>query len=143
MNKKKILILLLAACCCLAGCGNQENKSELKQQLKQEGMELQAAGDYLGAIEKYQEAMELANMKVGKEEIDLAYYKASALYRSGDLKGAIDTYSAVLALKEDVGAFIKNVRDQYFKRNERTEYRRGGMNNEVSKCNTGECRDFI
>ena len=34
------------------------------------------------------------------EEIDIAYYKASAQYRSGDLTGAIDTYSAILAVKE-------------------------------------------
>lgn len=106
MKMRKILPLLLAACLALAGCGNFEDQSELKQQLKQEGMALQAAGDYSGAIEKYEEALKLSKMRVGKEEIDLSYYKASAQYHSGDLEGAIETYSAILALKEDVGSYL-------------------------------------
>ena len=106
MKKSNILPLLLAACLVFTGCGAFEDNSELKQQLKQEGMALQAAGDYSGAIEKYQEALKLANMRIGKEEIDLSYYKASAQYHSGDLEGAIETYSAILALKEDVGSYL-------------------------------------
>ena len=69
-------------------------------------MELQAAGDYSGAIAKYEEALRLSNMEVGAEEVDLAYYKASAQYRCGDLAGAIDTYSAVLAVKEDENGYL-------------------------------------
>ena len=69
-------------------------------------MELQSTGDYSGAIAKYEEALQLSNMKVGKEEIDLAYYKASAQYQSGDLAGAIDTYSAVIALKKDINGYL-------------------------------------
>ncbi len=106
MKKGKILSLLLAICLCMPGCGAAEDISEKQQALKQEGMELQAAGDYSGAIEKYEEALKLSNMKVGQEEIDLAHYKASAQYRSGDLAGAIDTYSAVLALKEDINSLL-------------------------------------
>lgn len=106
MKKSKILPVLLAACLIFTACGGFEDHSELKQQLKQEGMALQAAGDYSGAIAKYEEALKLSKMRVGKEEIDLSYYKASAQYHSGDLEGAIDTYSAILALKEDVGSYL-------------------------------------
>lgn len=106
MKKSKMLVLLLLTAVCLHGCGNTEDASEKQQTLKQEGMELQAAGDYSGAIAKYEEALKLSDMVVGQEEIDLAYYKASAQYRSGDLTGAIDTYSSIIALKEDVNSYL-------------------------------------
>lgn len=106
MKVSKSLPWLLAVCLCITGCGASEDVSEKQQALKQEGMELQSAGDYSGAIAKYEEALSLSNMKVGEEEVDLAYYKASAQYRSGDLAGAIDTYSAVIALKKDINGYL-------------------------------------
>lgn len=106
MRMSKSLPLLLAVCLFAAGCGLSADISEKQQTLKQEGMELQSTGDYSGAIAKYEEALQLSNMKVGKEEIDLAYYKASAQYQSGDLAGAIDTYSAVIALKKDINGYL-------------------------------------
>lgn len=106
MKRIKLLAFLLAACLCAAGCAKETDTSERQQALKQEGMELQASGDYEGAIAKYEEALGLSNMEVGQEEIDLAYYKASAQYRSGDLEGAIDTYSAVIALKDDENSYL-------------------------------------
>lgn len=106
MKKTKMTALLLAMCFCMSACGKAVDTSEQQQTLKQEGMQLQAAGDYSGAIAKYEEALKLSNMEVGAEEIDLAYYKASAQYRSGDLTGAIDTYSAVLAVKEDENGYL-------------------------------------
>lgn len=104
MKRIKVTALVLL-CLLVSGCGKHTD-NDAQQILKQEGMELQVAGDYTGAIEKYEEALKLSDMEVGQEEIDLAYYKASAQYRSGDLTGAIDTYSAILALKEDVNAYL-------------------------------------
>ena len=106
MKKTKILSLLLAVCVSMSGCGAAVDNSETQQTLKQEGMELQASGDYSGAIAKYEEALKLSNMEVGPEEIDLAYYKASAQYQSGDLTGAIDTYSTVIALKGEENSYL-------------------------------------
>lgn len=106
MKRTKIAVLFLTMCLCLSGCGTNAENREKQQALKQEGMELQASGDYGGAIEKYEEALKLSNMEVGEEEIDLAYYKASAQYRSGDLEGAIDTYSAILAIKESGEGYL-------------------------------------
>ena len=105
MKKTKFLAVLLAVCFCMSGCGTVDS-SEEQQKLKQEGMQLQMAGDYAGAIAKYEEALKLSDMKVGDEEVDLSYYKASAQYRSGDLAGAIDTYSAVLAVKKDINSYL-------------------------------------
>lgn len=106
MKKTKILALLLAAVFCVSGCGKGAETAKKQQELKQEGMELQSSGDYEGAIAKYEEALKLSNMKVGEAEIDIAYYKASAQYRGGDLAGAIDTYSAILAVKEEENSYL-------------------------------------
>lgn len=106
MKRSKILVLLLIMSLCLPGCGKKEETTQLQQSLKQEGMQMQASGDYKGAIAKYEEALKLADMKVDEEEIDIAYYKASAQYRSGDLTGAIDTYSAILAVKESENSYL-------------------------------------
>ena len=106
MRKSKWLILLMSLMLCLPGCGTDADSSEKQQQLKQEGMELHASGDYDGAIAKYEEALKLADMEVGAAEIDIAYYKASAQYRNGDLTGAIGTYSAILAVKESENSYL-------------------------------------
>lgn len=106
MKKNKWLVILLSAVLCISGCSANADNSEKQQTLKQEGMELQASGDHAGAIAKYEEALRLSDMKVGAEEIDLAYYKASAQYRSGDLTGAIDTYSAILAVKQSEDGYL-------------------------------------
>lgn len=104
MRKIKLFVLLLALSVVLPGCGSKT--AEKQQELKRQGMELQAAGDYDGAIKKYEKALKEADMKVGAAEIDLARYKASAQYRSGDVSGAIDTYSAILAVKEDEEGYL-------------------------------------
>ena len=105
MKKTKILALLMAICFCISGCGTVDTSDE-QQKLKQEGMQLQIAGDYAGAIAKYEEALRLSDMKVEKEEIDISYYKASAQYRNGDLMGAIDTYSAILEVEKDINSYL-------------------------------------
>lgn len=106
MKKIKMLVLLAFAGVATLGCQKVEDTSGKQQALKQEGMELQTAEDYEGAIAKYEEALKCADMEVGPEEIDLAFYKASAQYRSGDLEGAIETFCAVLDFKEDVNAYL-------------------------------------
>lgn len=104
MKKIRIVTLLLITALLLPGCGSE--KADKQQTLKREGMELQSSGDYEGAISKYEQALKEADMKVGAAEIDIARYKASAQYRSGDLAGALETYSAVLAIEEDEESYL-------------------------------------
>lgn len=106
MKRTKIAVLCLALGICAAGCGKSADNSKRQQTLKQQGMELQCAGDYNGAIEKYEKALSLADMKVGAAEIDLACYKASAQYQSGDVAGAIDTYSAIIAFEKSEETYL-------------------------------------
>lgn len=106
MKRTKVLVLLMAMVLCMSGCCNDAERKAQQQTLKQEGMQLQSSGDYAGAIAKYEDALKLSDMKVGQEEIDIAYYKASAQYRNGDLTGAIDTYSAILAVKENENSYL-------------------------------------
>ncbi|MGN0334317.1 MAG: tetratricopeptide repeat protein [Lachnospiraceae bacterium] len=107
MIKKKIMLtVLLLAAVGLIGCGKSEETIQKQLALKQEGMQLQGAGDYEGAIQKYDKALELADMRIGAEELDIAYYKASAQFADGDIQSAIDTYCAVLALKGSEEAYL-------------------------------------
>lgn len=104
--KKIRVAALLCLCVGLAGCGKDADQAERQQTLKQQGMELQNAGDYTAAIEKYEKALALADMEVGAAEIDLAYYKASAQYQSGDIEGALETYSAILVFKKSENTYL-------------------------------------
>ncbi len=106
MKKTKMLALLLVISMGISGCGGKSDSGERQQALKEQGMELQMAGNYREAIEKYEKALSLADMEAGAEEIDLAYYKASAQYQSGDLTAAIDTYSAILALERSEESYL-------------------------------------
>ena len=42
---------------------------------------------------------------VGAEELDICYYKAKAQYLSGDVDGAIDTYTAIIDYNKDSDAY--------------------------------------
>lgn len=106
MKNRAILSFFIIGILCLGGCGSSQKTVEEQQDLKEEAMELQRAGDYAGAIEKYEEAMEKSGSSFGSVELDLAYYKASAQYQMGDLSGAIDTYSAVLEIESSEEAYF-------------------------------------
>lgn len=106
MKRIKIFTFLLVICFCLPGCSSNTDYWEKQQTLKEQGMELQASGNYEGAIASYEKALNLSDMKVTATEIDLAYYKASAQYQSGDLQGAIDTYTAILAMEDSAEAYF-------------------------------------
>lgn len=42
---------------------------------------------------------------VGAEELDICYYKAKAQYLSGDVDGAIDTYTVIIDYDKDSDAY--------------------------------------
>lgn len=100
-REKIVKGLLVGLCvCCLAGCGKSKETEEEQLKLRSQGMEQARAGEYEEAVASYDKALGLAGMHVGALELDIAAYKASALYHAGDLTQAIDTCTAVLDLKE-------------------------------------------
>lgn len=90
----------------LAGCGKSSEVEEKQLALRSQGMQQALDGDYEAAIASYDEALQLAGMRAGNLELDIAAYKASAQYHAGELQKAIDTCSAVLDLKESAEMYL-------------------------------------
>lgn len=133
----KQMAIVIISLSCLTGCsigGNKVTKTEQAmtsiQNLDYEGAltlleEAEAAGedkelvyrgkgmadmglaDYEAAVNDFDTALEAAKGNVGSLEYDISYYLATAEYKSGDLDGTIDTYSAILAMKtKDATAYL-------------------------------------
>lgn len=80
-----------------AGCQNQSSKSlENEKAYRQIGINKMEEGDYEGAIEAFQTALDESMAMVRPLEIDISYYKAMAEYKSGDAKAALKTYTALI-----------------------------------------------
>lgn len=89
----------LAALPVLSGCSTGLSKKA--QEYKELGISLLEAGDYEGALESFQKALDESVGTIGAEELDLCYYKALALFLSGDTDGAIEQYTALLDLDSE------------------------------------------
>lgn len=84
----------------LAGCNDSEIQ-EKKDAYRKIGINCMQEGDYEGAIEAFQSALDQSLAVVGEEEIDTCYYKAAAQYAAGRTEDAIATYQALIAYDED------------------------------------------
>lgn len=106
--KKRIGFWVLAWLCalCLSGCGKSREVEEQQMKLRSQGMQQALEGDYEAAVASYDEALGLADMHAGALELDIASYKASALYQAGELEKAIDTCTAVLDLKKSAEMYL-------------------------------------
>lgn len=96
--KKKASLLLafaLLGSIGLAGCQNQE-ALENQKVYRQLGINKLSEGSYEEAAEAFQKALDQSQAVVGDMEIDICYYKATAQYKSGDLKGALATCKALI-----------------------------------------------
>ena len=91
--RRKIICLAIAGLCLavLTGCGKSQETKEQQLQLRSQGMEQARAGSYEEAVASYDKALELAGMYAGALELDIAAYKASALYHAGVTQKAIYT----------------------------------------------------
>lgn len=96
----------MLAVLCLAGCGKSKETEEKQLALRSEGIAKAQEGDYEGAIDSYEEALQLADLHAGALERDIAAYKASALYHAGEMQKAIDTFTAILDLKESAEIYM-------------------------------------
>lgn len=106
MRKIRMIILAGISMCVLGGCGASQEVTEKQLALRSQGMEHALAGEYEEAVAAYDEALSLAGMRAGSLELDIASYKAAALYREGKLSEAIDTCSAVLDLKKSAEMYL-------------------------------------
>ena len=64
-----------------------------------QGMAYMCTADYKTAISCFEKALGEADGKVTDLEYDISYYLANAEYKSGDLSGAEDTYTAMLNMR--------------------------------------------
>lgn len=93
--KKKIVLIMLVALLGVTGCQNKE-KAENQEAYRQIGINCMTDGDYEGAIDAFQSALELSLATIGDKELDICYYKAEAQYKAGKVEDAISTYDSLL-----------------------------------------------
>ena len=104
INKKicliSMILMLLLLC---TGCSDRKEK---QLEYRQKGITLMENGDYEEALEEFQNALDLSLGEIGEKELDICFYKAESLYRLGDVQGAMDQYSAIIAFNEDAKAYF-------------------------------------
>ena len=98
---KKIKCLTAAVCVMLllAGCGDSEIQ-EKKDLYRQKGINCMREGDYEGAIDAFQDALDQSLAVVGASEIDTCFYKAAAQSAAGRPEESAATYQAVIDYDE-------------------------------------------
>ncbi len=93
-----LLAGLLAAAPALSGCIGAN--SAAMEEYKELGISQMEEGDYDEAAVSFQAALDESVGLLGAEEIDISYYKAMALYLSGDPDSAIEVYTALIDFDE-------------------------------------------
>lgn len=127
MKKRQMRAMLTGILCMalllMAGCGGR-SKEALDNELayRQLGLNEIKEGSYEEAVEAFQKALDQSLAVIEELEIDICYYKAAAQYKSGDAKGAIETYTALINYDE------KNSDALYLRG---TQYLLGGQNKEA------------
>ncbi len=98
MFGKRIAVLTLAgalvAMPALSGCIGESTAR--MEEYKETGIAQMEEGDYEGAVESFQAGLDQSVGTIDAEEIDLSYYKALALYLSGDPDAAIEVYTSLI-----------------------------------------------
>lgn len=75
-----------------------ENEKTVKRAM---GLAAMAAGDNEGAQGYFKEALECSNGLIDAMDIDINYYLAVSRYNSGNPKGAIEVYDAIINMRPD------------------------------------------
>lgn len=103
-NSHKFRYILAAAtisAALLSGCTDERLEDELA--FREIGISDMQKGDYEGAVVAFSSALALCTGEITNTEIDICYYKAAALYASGDMDGALETYQALIDYNEKDG----------------------------------------
>ncbi len=88
------LAAVSAAALLLSGCTGKA--AQKAQEYKELGIARMESGDYEGAVDSFQKALDQSVGSIGAQELDICYYKAMALYKSGDTQGALDACTALI-----------------------------------------------
>lgn len=107
MIKNKYIALALSAALAagiLSGCGSSDKEKE-KEAYRQYGINCIENGSYDGAVDAFQKALNQSVGSVGDEELDICFYKAKAQYLSGDIDGAMESYTAIIDYNGDSDAY--------------------------------------
>ncbi len=94
-----LLAVVLAAGALFTAC--EGPRTAEMEEYKEQGIAQMDEGDYAGAAESFQDAIDQSVGMLGSEEIDLSYYKALALYLSGETDAALETYTALIDMYPD------------------------------------------
>lgn len=111
MRMRRRLLLLCAASVLLAACGSGAKEQQLVY--RKYGINCLQERNYEEAAEYFQKALDQSIGKVSAVEIDTCYYKAQAQYQSGDTRGAIETYTAIINYNQDPQAYYLRGRLYY------------------------------
>ncbi len=95
-----LAVVVLVAGSLLSACSGGPRTAEM-QEYKEQGIAQMDEGDYAGAAESFQDAIDESVGLLGSEELDITYYKALALYLSGDAEAALETYDALIDYDPD------------------------------------------
>lgn len=100
MRKKIGYLAVVCVLLLLTGCGDSEIQ-EKKELYRQKGINCMNEGDYEGAVDAFQQALDQSLAVVGDSEIDTCFYKAAAQSAAGRPEEAAATYQAVIDYDED------------------------------------------
>ncbi len=98
-------VLAALACLCLAGCGGSSEKYEIREAAIQKMED----GDYAGAVELFDQAIEKSDGFVGTFELDVLKYRAQAEYESGDYAAAAVTYDILRQADEERPEYLERL----------------------------------
>lgn len=96
-----VLLTILVFLC--TGCSERTDK---QLAYREKGISLMENGKYQEALVEFQNALDCALGEIGETEADICFYKAECLYYTGDVQGAMDTYSAIIAFNENARAYF-------------------------------------
>lgn len=99
----RIAAVTLFTALSIGACAKAENKDQ--DAYRQYGINCLESGNYEEAVQSFQNALNQSLGKVGEKEIDICFYKAKAQIYSGDAKGALETYTAVINYNQDARAY--------------------------------------
>lgn len=94
----RLAIALLATAVAAAGC---QGKAKEKYEFRSTGIDRLDAGDYDGAIEAFDQALERSNKLVGEFEMDVLKYRAEAEAGAEDYGAAAHTYEVLCQVDEE------------------------------------------